>query len=174
MKSKILKMMKVVIIVGLSIVMIGCSSQTINPPTRTPISSPTSEYLNEPPSNVTWISPGKVEVGNFYPGATAEWPIRVHNGNDEETEFTIKYRYPDHVGDGFVFPTDEVEDWITIETDSLTFNPHETKDILVVLHMPSNADTPGDKWEFWISIIDASQSGFVKTELCVRWLITME
>ena len=135
---------------------------------------PTTEYPDEPPSNVTWVSPGKVEVGNFFPGATAEWSIRVHNGNDVSTEFLIKYRYPDHVGDGYSFPTDNVRDWIVINTGSLTFGPHETRDIPVSLVMPEAEVAPGHKWEFWISVIDNSQEGFVKTELCVRWLVTME
>jgi hypothetical protein len=34
-----------------------------------------------PPEEEMWISPGKVEIGNFYPGATAEWEITIHNGD---------------------------------------------------------------------------------------------
>lgn len=30
-----------------------------------------------------------------------------------------------------------------------------------------------DRWEFWISVMDASQGGQVVTELCSRWLISM-
>jgi hypothetical protein len=144
-------------------------------PTITPQpTQPTTEYPNEPPSNVTWISPGKVEIGNFFPGATAEWSVRVHNGNDVDTEFLIKYRYPDHVGDGYSYPSSEVSNWVTISTNSLVFGPHETRDIPVALIMPSGAVSPGHKWEFWISVVDNSQEGFVKTELCIRWLVTME
>lgn len=149
-------------------------TQTQSVPTVTPQPTQPTEHPNEPPNNVTWISPGKVEVGNFYAGATAEWPITVHNGNDEETKFLIKYRYPDHVGDGYSYPTSDVENWITIGSDSIMFGPYETKEIIVALNMPEGASSPGDKWEFWISVIDASQEGFVKTELCIRWLIVME
>ena len=166
-----------------TLLLVGCSTTSGNShptpvPTQievTPIpTQPVTEYPNQPPNTVTWISPGKVEVGNFYAGASAEWPIRVHNGNDVDTEFLIKYRYPDHVGTGYQFPTDSVKDWITISTGSVIFGPHETKDILVSMYMPEDAVAPGDKWEFWVSVIDNSQEGFVKTELCVRWLITME
>lgn len=34
-----------------------------------------------PPEQEMWISPGKVEIGNFYPGARAEWEITIHNGD---------------------------------------------------------------------------------------------
>ncbi|GAG79299.1 unnamed protein product, partial [marine sediment metagenome] len=52
---------------------------------------PASQEVNpqegEPPTDKTWISPGKVNVGNFYAGARAEWPLLIHNGsNGERTE----------------------------------------------------------------------------------------
>jgi hypothetical protein len=36
--------------------------------------------------DVSWVSPGKVEVGNFKPGDHAEWAIKIHNGNEYTTE----------------------------------------------------------------------------------------
>jgi hypothetical protein len=47
-------------------------------------SSATVEPLEPPPElyDKIWISPGKVEVGNFFPGARAEYPLTIHNGND--------------------------------------------------------------------------------------------
>lgn len=176
----------VVLLFSFVLTITGCSVSEISSPTPKPThtnnnptitpqpTQPTTEYPNEPPNSVTWISPGKVEVGNFYPGATADWTIRVHNGNGVSTDFLVKYRYPDHVGDGYSFPTDSTKDWITISTGSITFGPYETRDIPISLHMPDGAVSPGNKWEFWISVIDNSQEGFVRTELCVRWLISMQ
>lgn len=36
--------------------------------------------------NQTWVSPAEVKIGNLYPGATAEWNLRIHNGNDASIE----------------------------------------------------------------------------------------
>ena len=168
MKVKILLI--VMLIVGILIT--GCGGTNTSNPTPTPTA--TAEYIQEPPQNVSWINPGKVEVGHFYPGATAEYLMTVHNGNDYPANFIIKYRYPDHVGEGYSFPSDDVANWVTVSGNDVDFQPYETKDITVSVTMPTGAVSPGNKWEFWISVVDDSQEGFVKTELCVRWLITME
>jgi hypothetical protein len=34
-----------------------------------------------PPYDKTWISPGKVEIDNYYSGCQAEWNLTIHNGN---------------------------------------------------------------------------------------------
>jgi len=129
----------------------------------------------EPPSdNVTWISPGKVEVGNFYPGARAEWLLTVHNGNDYEAPFLIAYRQPDNVGAGYEPAPAQSQDWVVITEPTPVLAPRETRDILVVLDMPAEAQAPEPKWEFWISVKDTSQTGMVQVELSSRWLVTMK
>ena len=135
--------------------------------------SPSVVLPNEPPADRTWISPGKVNIGNFYPGARAEYPITVHNGKDTVASFLVTYRYPDHVGEGYVKPTLEVQDWITIANSTPILMPQETRDILVTLAMPKGATSPAQEWEFWVSVTDASQTGMVQTELAVRWIISM-
>jgi len=42
-------------------------------------SEPAAEMLEPPPElyHQNWISPGKVVVGNFYPGARAEWLLTI-------------------------------------------------------------------------------------------------
>lgn len=127
----------------------------------------------EPPADMTWISPGKVNVANFYPGARAEYPLTVHNGNTEETEFAIYYRKPDHVDDGYVKAPECVQEWIIIADPTPVFEPRETRDILIVLEMPEDAESPGPNWEFWIAVKDTTQAGMVRTELATRWLVTM-
>ena len=129
--------------------------------------------LQEPPRNVNWINPGKIIVDNFYAGATAEYNISVHNGNNYPAQFIIKYRYPDHVGEGYDFPPENMSDWVTVIGNDVEFKAYETKDIIISITIPENVVLE-DKWEFWVSVIDDSQSGMVKTELCTRWLITME
>ena len=126
-----------------------------------------------PPADRTWISPGKVEVGNFYPGARAEWNVTIHNGKAEACPFTVSYRYPDHVGVGYDNPPSEAKDWVIIADSNPILAAQETKDILIALDMPKGAEVASEKWEFWISVVDTSQQGTVVTELCTRWLVNM-
>lgn len=155
----------------LALVVCSCSGNgaVVKPtPTPTPIADG-----EEPPIDRTWISPGKVMVGNFYAGAQAEYPIKVHNGRSETTMFEVKYRYPDNVDSGYSFPTSQVQDWVIIADETPVLAPYETREILVTLAMPNGAVSPGDKWEFWVSVVDKGQTGMVVTELCSRWLISM-
>lgn len=99
--------------------------------------------------------------------------MTVHNGNDYNATFEVKYRYPDSVEEGYVEPTTEVQDWVIIAEPTPVLAAHETRDILIVLEMPSDAQAPGDRWEFWISVKDTTQTGMIQTELCCRWLVTM-
>lgn len=170
-------MRKILLLIGTlalacSLVLTGCGVNSAVVPTPTPYTSG-----NEPPITQTWISPGKVQVGNFYPGARAEWPITIHNGNDYQATFEVKYRYPDKVADGYAYPTAEVQDWVIIADPTPVLAPYDqpgsTKEIMVVLAMPNDAVAPGQHWEFWISVKDATQAGLVTTELCSRWQIVM-
>ena len=153
------------------LLLLGGCSNTPQPPasdTKSGVVLP-----GEPPADRTWISPGKVNIGNFYPGARAEYPITIHNGADTKTSFSVTYRYPDHVGEGYVKPPLEVQDWVIIADSTPVLMPKETRDILVVLEMPKDSKVFAPKWEFWISVIDTSQVGMVVTELCSRWLVAM-
>lgn len=126
-----------------------------------------------PPENMTWISPGKVMVGNFYPGAKAEYPLTIHNGNDTPASFGVYYRYPSHIGEGYELPPAEAQDWVIVADPTPVLMPRETRDILIALDMPENTDISTPKWEFWIGVKDITQTGTVRTELACRWLISM-
>lgn len=187
-------MLSIVLVVGL--LLVGCAAPVAAPPPEMPqVAEPTPEpeitlepervsvsvmegvmegVLEGAPEDATWIAPGKVFVGNLYPGAQAEYPITIHNGNDEPTTFAISARIPDHVDEGYVkFPASYCA-WVTITASSPVLAPKETRDILVIVRMPETAYPSGEKLEVWISVIDASQTGFVRTELCSRWLITTQ
>lgn len=166
----------------LTVLITGCGGKSVAKTTPTPTLTPTptvteamqpTPVVNEPPMDVSWISPAKIEVGNLYAGALAEYTLKVHNGNDAEALFTVMARMPDNVTDGYSKPTTEMLDWVSISGAGMPLAPYETKEVTVSLAMPEGATAP-DKWEFWISVIDNSQSGFVKVELCAKWLITME
>lgn len=137
------------------------------PPIRMP-----SGGEGEPPEDMTWISPGVVEVSYFYPGATAEWPIRIHNGNNEVATFEVRYRAPDRLREGFEIAPEAAQSWVMITDPTPVFLPLETREIMIVVELPGDAIVP-PKWEFWIAAKDTSQAGFVQTELCSRWLISM-
>jgi hypothetical protein len=141
-------------------------------PTDNTPSDPTPVFDNPPPEDVTWISPGKVTVTNFYPGATAEYPVTIHNGNNDFTSFSVNYRSPDNMATGYARPPAEVQYWVIIADETPILAPRETRDILVTLTMPANAAVFSEKWEFWISISDATQSGQVQTAMAIRWLIS--
>jgi len=174
----------IVLVLVLGLLVAGCSSIEIPPDlvNSTPGVDilPDLEPVNEtpypkdaPPGTVTWISPGKVEVRNFFAGARAEWNVTIHNGNSKAAEFTVKYRKPDYVASGYTEASLEAESWITITDPKPTLLPRETRDILVVVEIPEGAVVEADKWEFWISIKDITQGGLVQSELCSRWLIEM-
>lgn len=166
-----MKKLLLALVLGLVLVLCSCIGNS-----STPNGSSTTPYTpagDEPPIDRTWISPGKVQVGNFYPGAKAEWPITVHNGNEHTAAFSVTYRIPDNVGEGYAKSTTEVEDWVIITDPTPVLAPYETREILVVLIMPAAATAPGGKWEFWISVKDTTQTGMVQTELCSRWLVVM-
>lgn len=240
------KILLVVMVLTL-LVMVGCS-QTNDAGEIPQKPAGGVATIGEPPSDITWISPGKVEVGNYYPGATAEWTMKVHNGSSERMEtfkvtteigedsitlplkakvwqedinnisvvsdlesdlinvdsydygtdnltisgmaddsvriftieyipestpFSVNYRHPDNVDEGYAKPPDEAQDWVIIADTTPVLAPYETRDILVVLAMPQDAEVFAPKWEFWVSVKDTSQTGFVAVELACRWLVSM-
>jgi hypothetical protein len=136
--------------------------------------SPSVQTAEPPPElyDKVWISPGKVEVGNFYPGARAEYSLKIHNGKDEPAEFSVTYRQPDSTGESYVRAPDEAQQWVIIADPAPVLAAKETQDVLIAVAMPKGAKAP-PKWEFWISVKDATQTGMVQTELVCRWLVTM-
>lgn len=187
------------LVVAVMLLAVGCL-QPASPPVYTPSPEPPAPYVppapptppavpggetvnnggttpilpgKPPPEDMTWISPGKVKVANFYPGARAEYPLLVHNGNDTTASFTVYYRYPDHVDSDYVKPSEEVQDWVIVADPTPVLMPRETREILIILDMPSNAEVFASNWEFWIGVMDTTQTGMVKTELCCRWLVSM-
>jgi hypothetical protein len=168
-------------IVGLSVT--GCVSRDIDEPDLQPAGVTDKDFTvmeepaetlpltNIPPKNRTWISPGKVEVGNYYAGATADWYIQVHNGKPTPVVFKIVSRPADYNAEGY--SNAQAQDWIIISDATPILAAYETKKIKVSLQIPSGTKNIPAKWEYWISAIDQSQTGNVTTELCSRWLITM-
>jgi hypothetical protein len=159
------KLIWLLVVAGL--LLAGCAQ-----PSAPPV---TGEEANPPPElyDKTWISPGKVEVGNFYPGARAEYMLTIHNGKDEPAEFSVTYREPDNTGEGYVRAPTEAQGWVIIADPAPVLVAKETRDVLIAVEMPKGAQAP-PKWEFWIAVKDVTQTGMVQTELACRWLVAMK
>ncbi|HUW46102.1 MAG TPA: hypothetical protein VMW50_09965 [Dehalococcoidia bacterium] len=150
----------------------GCSQVTPITPYIPPADN--APVNGQPPVDRTWISPAKVQVGNFYPGARAEWELSVHNGNDATAEFAVVYREPSYTAGGYAGPPAGAKEWVIVADSSPVLMPYETRDILIALDVPVTAVITADKWEFWISVKDITQGGSIQTELCSRWLVVMQ
>lgn len=154
----------------------GNSEPTTNPSDQGEITNPSEENLAEPTFR---ISPGKFYLddehgGAYIAGESAERQLLVTNLNDHAAVFSVDYRVPDHVTEGYSRPISEARDWVWISDRRPEIPAGETMAITIRLGMPSYATPPGDKWEFWIGVIDQSQTGFLVVEIANRWLVTMK
>ena len=118
----------------------------------------------------TWISPAMVQIGNFYPGATASWNLRVHNGKDTVARFVVGYREPDYVKEGFDKPPLGAQDWVIVADPTPVFAPKQTKEITITLAIPQDAVVKSPRWEFWVSVSEVS-GDMVVVEMVSRWLV---
>jgi len=167
MENKMNKLLVLLIAVGL--LLSGCAQPSI------PSAEPGPGKVEAPPElhDKTWISPGKVMVGNFHPGARAEWPLTIHNGKSEPAQFEVRYREPGSVDEGYIKAPSIVQDWVIIADPTPLLEAFETREVLIALVMPEDAESPAPKWEFWIAVKDVTQTGMIQTELATKWLVTM-
>ena len=128
---------------------------------------------NETLETTFGITPGKFYLDKYMAGESEERQLLIENKNGFAANFTVDYRVPDWVEEGYSRPTSEVRDWVWISNRRPEIPAHGTLRVTIRLGMPSYATPPGDKWEFWIGVIDQSQTGWLMTELANRWLVTM-
>jgi hypothetical protein len=162
-REKMRKVIGLIIATGL-LLLAGCTPSA--PVIETP--SPPADLYDK-----VWISPGKVNVGHFYPGARAEYPLSIHNGNDQPTEFSVRYKEPGTPEEDFVAAPGEAQDWVIIADPTPVLAAKETREVLIAVEMPKGVEAP-EKWEFWVAVKDVTQTGMVQTELACRWLVTMK
>lgn len=122
--------------------------------------------------NQTWVSPAEVKIGNFYPGARAEWNIRIHNGNDAKTKFFVSYMVSNTTREGYALAPPEAKDWIIIEDSTPVLAPKETREILVVLSIPKDTVVLDKQWEFW-TVAGEVSTWAVQTQMATRWCVSM-
>ena len=132
-----------------------------------------AETVDFTPDNFqTWVSPGIVTIGNFYPKATAEYNLTLHNGNSESTKFYLAVKEPTRVAKGYVKAPDYVKQWVTFYDSEPILEAQETRNILVTIIMPDTKEQVPDKIEFWISARE-EQGGTVQIEYATKWRIDM-
>ena len=161
------------LLIVISLLLVGCAQSCSSPTPSAESPDASTTPAEPPPENQTWISPGKVEVGNFYPGARAEYSVTIHNGGDEPAEFSVTYRQPGDADEGYIIAPSAAEDWVMIADPAPLLAAKETRDVLIAVGMPKGAQAP-PKWEFWIAVKDVTQTGMVHSELACRWLVTMK
>jgi hypothetical protein len=122
----------------------------------------------------TWLSPGVVEISNLYPGAQAEWEIKIHNGNQNEAQFAIEYAPPNRTREGYSIAPIEAADWVIIADPSPVLASKETRAVIISVEIPKGTIVSGKKWEFWILAYDTNQNKQIRTQLASRWLVTMK
>ena len=167
------KLVWLLVVAGL--LLAGCTQPSPPPGETPPVEPPVVETPEPPPElyDKTWISPGKVMVSNFYPGARAEYLLSIHNGNDELAEFSVIYKETGSPSEGYVTAPSAAQDWVIIADPAPVVAAKETRDVLIAVEMPEDAEAP-PKWEFWIAVKDVTQAGMVQTELACRWLVEMK
>lgn len=141
------------------------------------------EYANQ-----TYITPSIVHIGDYYPGATAEFPIYIHNGESEIATFLLTLIAPGTASEGFIPATESDLDWIIVADSSPTVAPGDvevyytdegavdwpsTKKVWISLQMPEGAGSPGPTWEFWTGV-QKTKHGFIAIRLATKWQVTMK
>lgn len=66
----------------------------------------------EPPTEVTWLSPGKVFVKHYRPGDRAEWPVTIYNSNYEDMDYTLLCEAPSLLEKGYETPPSGINEWV--------------------------------------------------------------
>lgn len=133
--------------------------------------------------NGTGISPGIILIDNFCVGRTAQWTLLVRNGGNATSEFAVYYRIPDKTREGYTSAGNTAANWLSVEYEGRPeIQAGETKPVTLSLRMPVTwksifmrwiSEAPAEQWEFWVGVMDQSQTGMVRTELCQRVLVTM-
>jgi hypothetical protein len=115
------------------------------------------------------IDPGKVQIDNLYPGATAEFKIGVFNQQDYERTFSVVPRLPDYTEDGY--DTFSNLEWISISPHEVLVQPFESAEVTIVILMPEKAEYSGKSSEAWISFKEKDDYNMVQVEIVSRVLI---
>jgi len=119
----------------------------------------------------TWINPGKVFVESLFPGGRVEYFVRVHNGKDKDSYYSVICRLAGHFETGY--NKDLPLSWMTITNPKPYVLAGETVEVPIYLAMPSSYKIKyKEKMETVVGVMDLGREGNVKIELCSKWLVT--
>lgn len=150
------------VLVGLlAFILVGCVSPDYN-----------NQKIEEPEYTGVRITPGLVEVDNYYPGAIAEYYLEIENDTNKESEFVVSYRYPTRTKEGYAFPSEQFGGWLRIEQPIVTIPSREKQEVLIILSIPEEEEVTED-FEFWVSVMEQGQ-GMIRTEMCQKWRVSMK
>lgn len=121
-----------------------------------------------------WIYPGKVEITNYKAGVRVGQEVVVHNGGSNPAMMRLAFGLPNTPRGEFVIAPSEAENWVSINSESVELQPGESKSVMVFLEVPEKTKNLPDNWEFHICMWDATQGGNVVTQMCCRWLVSMD
>jgi hypothetical protein len=156
----------------LSLCLVSClPAETVDIPTIKPVPVSISPVQTDAEATIK-ILPDHVFVSNFDDGDTAEYPITIHNGTNQEVTMSISYMIPNRVAEGYAFGTEEQAAWFSYEGDNV-FAPYETRDITAILTMPKKTKAPAEKWEFWVKVT-AVTGGTVNLACACKWRVDMK
>ena len=125
-------------------------------------------------TRVMWLNPGKVYISNLSQGAQAEWNLRIHNEKETENSFSVYVRAPDYTAQGYEKLPPRFYRWVEIPQSKIVVPPEQIAEALVRVKM-GNEDWASQKnYEIWIAVMDESQKGMVRTEICSRWFISTQ
>lgn len=165
-------MVKVVLVLVVLLLLVGCSSSSI--PTTRDVSD--SEVVGITIREGSISADSIVEVGNFYPGARAEMVYRIHNAT---TRAVIPDIYIVDGADitnyskanGAVKAPDYALEWIELPK-LVEVKPGVIEDFVVAIQMPKDKKKFAEKWGFQIGV--ASTSGEkVQVAVGIWWLVNM-
>lgn len=134
------------------------------------------------------VMPGVFRIGNVSPGDTIDdWPadapelgfskgdpiaIIIYNNKDTPTPYSVTFALPHDPADGYESAPPDAARWVIIGDPMPIVPARGTLTVPIIIYIPKKADVP-DRWEFAIAVSDASQDGWIRTEMRIRWLIDM-
>jgi uncharacterized protein YceK len=161
----------VAVLIMTILILTGCS------PVVEALSTPTGDIpsVSDPDTevrlmDVDWVTPAQIDIGNYFPGARAEFSLRIHNGGDEVGIYNVCYTEPIDTKAGYTMPPATASSWVTVPS-VVVVQPKETKEIPVILAVPKGTKISSD-WEFQVSITRQGQ-GNIQVQYSTRWLIEM-
>lgn len=149
------------VILILMVILAGCKTATTTVP----------KLSTDGPENETWC-PAKAYVDNAWPGCKKTVNMRLHNGADEDTFFTIEYAVIEDLMDGYALPPEAASSWM-IYPDKVNVKARETVLVPITFTVPKDETELPDKWEFGIRATSGVNHGMINLAVMCTWLVDM-